>query len=302
MSIIGHIVSLPILRVERDRIVLDGGRGREVPLPREEAPSEASAGETIEVFVLNDSEARPVATTATPHATLGRCASLQVVAQSGAGAFLDWGIAKHLLLPYAEQRRPLEVGQRECVLVYLDNSGRLAASARLDHRLDERPDGFEPWQRVSLLVCQRTDLGFKAVVDDRAVGLLYRDEIFRELRVGERTTGYVKRPRADGRLDLALQPPARALADDLAARVIEHLERRGGSTNLTDRSSPEDIRAAFGVSKKNYKRVLGGLYRERRVRLEPDRVVLVAEEGRANAERVTGDRAGADRGTPEPPA
>ena len=128
-----------------------------------------------------------------------------------------------------------------------------------------------------------------------------RGEIFRELRVGERTTGYVKRPRADGRLDLALQPPARALADNLAARVIEHLERHGGSTTLTDRSAPEDIRAAFGVSKKNYKRVLGGLYRGRRVRLEPDRVVLVTDDGRKSAEGAASDRDGADRAASEPP-
>ena len=230
----------------------------------------------------------PSRPTRRPHATLGRCASLAVVALSDAGAFLDWGLAKNLLLPFAEQRRPLEVGQRECVQVYLDNSGRLAASARLDHRLSETPDGFAPWQAVALLVCQRTDLGFKAVVDDRAIGLLYRDEIFGDVRVGDRTRGYVKRPRADGRLDLALQPPARALAGDLAARIVAHLEAHGGSTALTDKASPEAIGEAFGVSKKNYKRALGNLYRERRVRLDPDRVVLV---GRPDERRETADAA-----------
>ena len=299
MSSIGQLVTLPVLRVERERLVLDGGADGEIPLARGElgerqAPVEA--GDVLEAFVITDAEARPVATTRAPHATLGRCASLAVVALSDAGAFLDWGLAKNLLLPFAEQRRPLEVGQRECVQVYRDNSGRLAASARLDHRLAETPDGFTAWQRVELLVCQRTDLGFKAVVDDRAIGLLYRDEIFTDVRVGERVAGYVKRPRADGRLDLALQPPARALADDLAARIVAHLEARGGSTHLTDRASPEAIRDAFGVSKKNYKRALGALYRGRRVRLEPDRVVLVDRADEAVDEAVDEADAGSGGG------
>ena len=278
MSHVGHLVTLPVRRVERDVCVLDGGADGDVPLPRGELGpwgERVAAGHELDVFVLTDNEARPVATTTVPHATLGRCASLAVVALSGAGAFLDWGLSKNLLLPFAEQRRPLEVGQRECVQVYVDNTGRLAASARLDHRLAETPAGFEPWQPVELLVCQRTDLGFKAVVDDRAIGLLYRDEIFSDVRVGERVRGYVKRPRADGRLDLALQPPARALAGDLAARIVAHLEANGGATTLTDKASPEAIRDAFGVSKKNYKRALGTLYRERRVRLDPERVVLL---------------------------
>ena len=281
MSSIGHVVSLPVLRVERERLVMDGGEDGEIPLPRGELGpwgERVGAGHELDVFVLTDNEARPVATTKVPEATLGRCASLAVVALSGAGAFLDWGLSKNLLLPFAEQRRPLEVGQRECVQVYRDNSGRLAASARLDHRLAETPAGFAAWQAVELLVCQRTDLGFKAVVDDRAIGLLYRDEIFTDVRVGMRVSGHVKRPRADGRLDLALQPPAGELADELAARVVAHLEAHGGSTTLTDKAPPEAIRDAFGVSKKNYKRALGTLYRERRVRLDPERVVLLAPE------------------------
>ena len=306
MSLIGHLVTLPVLRVERERLVLDGGPEGEIPPPRGElgagargeevvrgqgrgqgrgdgaeagraptGPADPAVGDALEVFVLSDADARPLATTRRPLATLGQCASLEVAALAPAGAFLDWGLPKNLLLPFAEQRRPLEVGQRECVQVYRDNSGRLAASARLDHRLAETPGGFTAWQPVELLVCQRTDLGFKAVVDDRAIGLLYRDEIFTDVRVGLRLPGFVKRPRPDGRLDLALQPPAREVRDDLAGRILAHLAAHGGASSLTDRSSPEAIRDAFGVSKKNYKRALGALYRERRVRLEPDRVVLV---------------------------
>lgn len=277
MSHVGHIATLPVLRIDRDRAVLDGARDGEITLPLAELPSGTDAGDSIDVFVLTDSESRPVATTAHPVVTLGHCASLACVALSSAGAFLDWGLSKHLLLPFAEQRRPLERGQSECVQVYLDNSGRLAASSRLDHRLAETPDGFTAWQPVDLLICQRTDLGFKAVVDDRAIGLLYRDEVFRDLRVGEITTGYIKRLRDDGRLDLALQPPARDVQDELAERIVAALVAGGGHSTLTDKSSPEAISQAFGVSKKNYKRALGSLYRARRVQLEPGRVILLNE-------------------------
>jgi len=279
MSNIGHVASLPVLRVERDRVVLDGGEDGEIALSRDELPYDAAGaveGETLDVFVLTDHDAAPIATTRRPLVTLGHCASLPVVALSGGGAFLDWGLSKNLLLPYAEQRRPLEVGQHECVQVYLDNTGRLAASARLDHRLAGTPAGYVAWQAVDLLVCQRTDLGFKAVVDDRAIGLLYRDEIFRDdVQVGLRLPGFVKRLRADGLIDLALQPQPSDVRDALAERILIALAERGGTLELTDRSSPEAIREAFGVSKKNYKRALAALYKARRVTLEPERVVLV---------------------------
>ena len=228
----------------------------------------------MRAFVRSDARGEPVASLALPYVELGRCAALKVVDVGPEGAWLDWGLPKHLLLPFAEQRRPVEPGRIETVLVYLDSSGRLAASARLDHRLEETPDGFRPWQQVELLVYQRTDLGFKAVVDDRATGLIYKDDVFRTVRPGTRTEGWVRRVRPDGRLDLSLQPRAPDVLDGLAERILEGLRANGGSSALTDRASPEAIRDAFGVSKKNYKRALGTLFRRRRVYLEPDRVVL----------------------------
>ena len=235
------------------------------------------AEDTVRAFVRTDARGEPVASLALPYVELGRCAALKVVDVGPEGAWLDWGLAKHLLLPFAEQRRPVEPGRIESVLVYLDSSGRLAATARLDHHLDETPEGFRAWQGVELLVYQRTDLGFKAVVDDRAIGLLYADEVFRTIRPGTRTPGWVRRVRPDGRLDLSLQPRVPDVLDGLAERILDALRAGGGSSALTDRASPEAIRDAFGVSKKNYKRALGTLFRQRRVYLEPDRVVLVDE-------------------------
>ena len=257
------------------RVALIGPGGERVPLePGADAAALPAEG-AVRAFVRTAADGSPVASLALPYVELGRCAALKAVEVGAEGAWLDWGLEKHLLLPFAEQRRPVEPGRVESVLVYLDSSGRLAATSRLDHHLDDAPEGYRAWQPVELLIYQRTDLGFKAVVDDRATGLLYRDEVFRTVRPGTRTRGWVRRVRPDGRLDLSLQPRAAEVVDALEERILAHLAAAGGQSALTDRASPEAVRDAFGVSKKNYKRALGTLFRKRRVRLDPDRVVLL---------------------------
>lgn len=274
--IIGHSVKLRVSSTDFDFVWLQQPNGSDIPLPVAEAPR-AKPGDELLAFVYTDAEAKPVATVTRPAAHLGECANLKVKSITQAGAFLDWGIAKDLLLPYNEQRRPLQRGQKETVLVYLDNSGRLAATSRLDHHLGNDNTGFTAWQAVTLLVFQRTDLGFKAVVDNRSVGLLYKDEIFQHLNTGQQVTGYVKRLRDDKKLDLALQPPATTLNNELSDRVIEHLQKQQGVSSLTDKSPPEAIYAEFGVSKKNFKRALSNLYKQRRINILGDRVELVTK-------------------------
>ena len=258
---------------------LVGPDGTRVPLERSADLAALPAEGAVRAFVRTGPDGSPVASLRLPYVELGRCAALKVVEVGAEGAWLDWGLDKHLLLPFAEQRRPVEPGRVECVLVYLDSSARLAATSRLDHHLDDAPEGFSAWQPVELLIYQRTDLGFKAVVDDRAVGLVYRDEVFRTVRPGTRTEGWVRRVRPDGRLDLSLQPRVPDVVDGLEERILAHLAAGGGASELTDRASPEAIREAFGVSKKNYKRALGTLFRKRRVYLEPERVVLLDGTG-----------------------
>jgi len=198
-----------------------------------------------------------------------------VVDITNAGAFLDWGLEKNLLLPFAEQRRPLEIGRHESILVYLDNSGRLAASSRLDHHLPETASDFKPWQAVSLLIYQRTDLGMKAVVDNRAIGLIYKDEIFKSVRVGEKHSGFVKRLRYDKRIDLALQPPSQKVKPELSHRIMEYLNENDGTCSLSDKSSPDAIQAQFQVSKKNFKKAISQLYKERKILIHADHIELV---------------------------
>ena len=251
-------------------------------LPSSEAMS-ARPGDLLEVFLFSGSNGNLAATTQKPLVECDQCASLKVVDITNAGAFLDWGLTKNLLLPFAEQRRPVEIGRYESVLVYVDNSGRLAASSRLDHHLPESLEGLRPWQAVSLLVYQRTDLGLKAVVDNQALGLLYKDEIFQAVRVGETHQGYVKRVRHDGRIDLSLQPRSKQLQPDLAEAVLGFLQANDGVCHLSDKSSPEAIQATFKVSKKNFKKALSTLYRERKIIILDDRIELVATN---NAEKT----------------
>lgn len=245
-----------------------------MPLPTSEAES-VEPGEHLRVFVFVDAQGKPLATTRQPLVERDQCASLKVVDITNAGAFLDWGLSKNLLLPFAEQRRPLEIGRHESVLVYLDNSGRLAASSRLDLHMPEIAENFSAWQSVSLLIYQRTDLGLKAVVDNRALGLLYKDEIFQDIRVGDTHHGYIKRLRPDGRVDLSLQPRKKELQPELADAIIENLQDNNGVCFLSDKSSPEAIQSVFRVSKKNFKQALSTLYRERRITIHADRIELV---------------------------
>ena len=270
---IGHTYTMPVIERHQSTLTLDGDVLGPVPLPLKEAAG-ASVGDQLVAFIYTDTQGKPLATTRVPLVQIDQCASLKVMDVSGAGAFLDWGLDKNLLLPYAEQRRPVEAGRYESVLVYLDNSGRLAATSRLDHHLPETVSDFRPWQPVSLHIYQRTDLGLKAVVDNRALGLIYKDEIFRQVRVGDTQTGFIKRLRHDGRIDLALQPPSKHLQPDLTEDIVAYLHAHDGECSLSDKSSPEAIQALFQVSKKNFKKALSTLYRERRIVIEADRITL----------------------------
>lgn len=275
--IIGHTHHLLVSRTEPDTIWLNHPQQGDIALPFDEAPT-ACPGDKLKVFVYNDSNANPLATTKMPEAQLGQCANLKVRSVTDLGAFLEWGIAKDLFLPFSEQRRPVRESSKETVVVYLDNSGRLAASSKLDSHFGELDDGFDAWQAVSLLLYQRTDLGFKCIVDNRAIGLLYKDEIFKDVKVGQQLDGFVKRLRQDRRIDLALQPPSGQIKNDLSNEILSFLQQHEGVSTLTDKSPPEDIYATFGVSKKNFKRALSALYKQRRIVIEPDRVVLVGKE------------------------
>lgn len=276
MNRIGTTTELKIMKLVTGGAYLDGGDLGEVFVPRRELPAGAAPGDTLTVFLYRDSEAVLTGTTARPRAELGQCAFMKVVAVTKSGVFVDWGLPKDLFVPASEQYKPLEEGRSYVILVSLDErTGRLAGTAKLHSHLSEDGSGFKPGQQVDLLVSGFSELGYKAVVDNTHLGLVFRDDAPGELRYGQRVKGYVKAVRPDGKLDLSLLPPGLSGLDMLSGRIVEYLQANGGSLQLTDKSSAEDIAAAFGVSKSAYKKALGRLYKQHRVRLEEDRVVLV---------------------------
>ncbi|MCG7599590.1 S1-like domain-containing RNA-binding protein [Halomonas sp. McH1-25] len=203
-----------------------------------------------------------------PRVAVGEVAYLTVVTVNETGAFLDWGGPKDLLLPYGEQRFRPDPGKRVLVMVREDAQGRPIASMRLDRFLQDVSEGLASGDEVELIVAERTDLGYKAVVDHRYWGLLYHDAVTQPLRRGQRLTGYVSRVRDDGRLDLALMPPGAARLDVVGDKVLAALRESGGYLPLSDKSSPEAIKARLGVSKSAFKQAIGRLYKRRLIVIE----------------------------------
>ena len=219
---------------------------------------------------------RVVATTQKPKAQVGECAYLKVVGLNRFGAFLDWGLPKDLLVPFGEQQRRMQQGYSYTVFLYVDESTRrIVASSKLEKHLSQDAGSFEPRQPVGLLIYGKSDLGFKAVIDDSHLGQLYASETFTRLHYGERVAGYIKQVRKDGKIDLMLQLPSHLERDRLAAAIVDHLRDNQGTSTLTDKSPPDEIYRAFGVSKASYKRALGQLYKSRTIAIDKHRITLL---------------------------
>lgn len=253
----------------------------EILLPEKYLPEDENlwaVGEFLDVFVYLDSEDRPIATTEVPFARVGDCAFLPVVGQSQFGSFVDWGLTKDLLVPFKEQRVPMEIGRSYVVHVFIDKTDRIAASSRLSRFLKEENEGiFEVRQEVDLLIASRSDLGFKAVVNGSHLGLIHTNEVVRPIKVGDQFKGYVGEPREDGRINITLQKMSYEVRDELAEKILVHLSEHGGKSHLTDKSAPEEINAVFHVSKSNYKKALGKLFKQEKIIFHEKSVRLVKE-------------------------
>lgn len=267
--------TLTVTRVRDHGIYLDGGSHGEILLPPREAPGETKVGTQLEVFVYVDSDGTLLATPVRPYAQAGEVAYLKVLSLTPHGAFLDWGLKKNLLVPYGEQNGHMEVGRSYLVYLYLEpDTQRIAGSAKLDHFLEREAPHYEKGQQVELLIGEHTDIGFKAVVDHRYWGVLHDEDLFETLRYGERRTGYIKRVREDGKLDLLLQPPGYAKIDGIATAILEQLRRSGGFLPVGDKSPPQTIQQLFGISKKSFKQAISALYRERLITIEKEGIRL----------------------------
>lgn len=276
MITIGQSYELQVVKMVGFGAYLEAGELGEVLLPRRELPRELKPGDSISVFLYLDSEDRPVATTRRPRAKVGEFAYLRVVDTTAVGAFLDWGLEKDLLVPFAEQHRPMVAGKSYLVYLYIDRlDGRIAASSRIEKFLDdERPHNFRAGQAVDLIIANSTDLGFKAIVNHSHWGVLYKNEVFERLSFGQRKKGYIKRVRPDGRLDLTLQGGKESRDRD-AARIERYLREHDGFAPVHDKSDPELIRSLFGMSKGAFKKAIGGLYKARIISLEKNGIRLL---------------------------
>lgn len=275
MASIGTCATLRVIRQVPFGMVLDGGELGGVLLPRREVPVTCALGDELEVFLYTDSEDRPVATLQRPRVMPGEFGKLQVVAVTPVGAFLDWGLPKDLLVPFREQKSPLEPGTWRVVHVRVDEaSQRVIATTRLERHLDHTPPPWQPGDAVDLLVYAKTPMGYKAVVNHTHSGLLHRAEVFQPLRPGERLTGYIAAVRPDGKLDLNLHPPGRARVSGLEEQILAELTARGGFWAISDDTPAAEIHAELGVSKRTFKQATGALFRKRKILLSPTGIRL----------------------------
>ncbi len=272
---IGQFNNLTIDKLVDFGAFLDGGRYGRILLPKRYLPAGKQVGDTLRVFIYLDSEDQLIATTETPKLVRGACACLKVKDVNRYGAFLDWGLPKDLMVPFKEQNKPMELGRSYVVTLYLDNQERLVASSRLSRHIPETSRYLKPQQPVSLLVCGRTELGYKVVIEGNCLGLLFRDDAFKPLKYGQQVQGYVKDVRPDGKVDVSLQLPPIQQREQLTEQIIANLRANGGHSPLTDSSAPDDIYHVYSVSKKTYKKAIGQLYKERRIEIGDDGITLL---------------------------
>ena len=256
-------------------LYLDGGEAGEILLPLRYATKDMKPGDKIDVFIYRDSEDRLIATTEVPYAQVGEFAFLQAKATNNVGAFLDWGLPKDLLVPFREQKVRMQPGRYYTVYVFLDDeTQRIVASAKLQKFLDNKIPDFNPGDEVKARIYQETELGYKVIVNDLFSGLIYHNQIFCDVNIGELHHATVRTVRHDGKIDLILGKSQRNRVNDLADDILDYIHECGGHINLSDSSSPEDIRATFQCSKKDFKKDIGALFKEKQIIIENDGIRL----------------------------
>lgn len=255
---------------------LDGGVEGEILLPTRYVPDGLKVGDAILVFVYLDQDERPVATTLQPLAKVGDFACLEVAWVNEYGAFLNWGLMKDLFCPFREQKKRMEIGQKYIVHVGIDeDSYRMVASAKVEHFLSREMPQYRHGNEVDLLVWQKTELGFKVIIDNLFAGLVYEDQVFRPLTTGDRLKGYVDRVRPDGKIDVTIQPTGRRNTEEFSEVLLEYLKNNNGRCDLGDKSPAKLISDRFKVSKKTFKKAVGDLYKRRLIQIKEDGLELL---------------------------
>jgi len=271
---LGKVNQLDVVKEVDFGYYLDGDDLGEILLPNSATESMLEVGDRVAAFIYKDSEDRLIATLKTPKAQVGDVTTLHVNAITPIGAFLDWGLDKDLLVPFAEQTQEMIEGNSYVVLLYVDVSNRIVASTKLDKRLHREPVNYELQERVEIVICDYTDMGYKAAINGTHWGMLYRNEVFKELRIGYKTKAYINRIRDDDKIDLLLEKPGFSASDELANKILEFLKKNDGHSSINDKSSPEMITRLFGVSKKKFKQSIGHLLKAGQITIESDGIRL----------------------------
>jgi predicted RNA-binding protein (virulence factor B family) len=273
---IGKTNNLRIVKEVDFGLYLDGGESGEILIPTRYVPKNSKVDEYLDVFIYHDSEDRLIATTETPLAQVDQFAYLKVKQLTQVGAFLEWGLMKDLLVPFREQKYEMFNNTSYLVRVYLDKvSKRIAATTKLDRYIDNVPYDYEEGQEVDLIIWEKTDLGYKVIINEEHTGLLYANEIFTPVHPGMKVKGFIKRLREDEKIDVSLQKQGFVHVDETSQMILEKLKTRGGFIEANDNTSPESIKHMFGISKKVFKKAIGSLYKERLITIEDRGIRLV---------------------------
>ncbi|MCF0178743.1 MAG: GntR family transcriptional regulator [Bacteroidales bacterium] len=274
---LGKYNTLQVIKEVDFGIYLDAGEDVEILMPKKYVPQGTKVGDEVRCFVYQDSEARLIATTERPYATVGEFAYLKINSVNAVGAFADWGTSKELLIPHREQKAKLQEGHRYIIYIYIDSlSGRIAGTARLDKYLNNVPPTYEENEEVEALVWTSTPLGYKVIINGKHTGQIYNNQIFQPVHIGEKLRAWVKGVREDDKIDLMLQPMGyRNVIDGVEATILKALHNNDGFLPLTDKTNPEVIADRLQCSKKNFKKALGALYKAERVIISEDGIRLV---------------------------
>lgn len=276
---LGKVNTLKVSRkVDFGLYLSDNDGENEVLMPKRYTSPEMKVNDLVDAFIYNDSEDRLVATTEKPYAKVGEFALLRVKSVSNVGAFLDWGLLKDLLVPFREQKTRMISGRSYIVYIYVDDAtNRIVASAKIDKFLDNKMPAFSPFEEVKLLVAQRTDLGFKVIINNLFSGMIYHNQIFQDVNIGDKLTGYIKTVRADGKIDVILGKKVKDRVAELADSILSFLARNHGTMHITDASSPEEIQTVFQCSKKDFKKAIGYLFKHNLVDLTDKNAVKLVK-------------------------
>lgn len=274
---IGKYNDLRIVAKNSDGLSLSDGN-QEILLPYSDVPKNAELGENIKVFVFVNKEGNTIATTQNAFAELDDFAFLKVIDVNEDGAYLDLGIGKDIYVPTREQKRTMIKGESYAVYIYLDESNqRMLASSRLDKYVEEDDFDFDEGDEVSLLITEKTDLGYNAIINNRYIGLLYHNELFANLKAGEKRKGWIKKVRVEGKIDLTLQPTGYGHILDTKDVIVKELRENGGKIQLGDKSTPEEIYERFQISKSAFKKAIGGLYKERVITINDTEIKILVD-------------------------